>query len=215
MLVRAIRCLSLPLNAVTISHPHSDHIGGMRSIIANFRPKELWYGLDSLSHEFGKLAASARSFGVVLKPHTAGGVFDFGSVQICVVNPQPGTEGSNPAQDGESMVLRLRYHNTSALLVGDSHKRSEQVLEGENPQSNPLKLGHHGSTTSSSLEFLQAVAPQFVVVSAGHYNSCRHPRPEVMKRSADLNVGTYRTDPARAVSFYLDRITVTAQPVLR
>jgi competence protein ComEC len=112
-------------------------------------------------------------------------------------------------------VLRLQYHNSSALLVGDSHKRTEQVLEGENPRSHLLKIGHHGSTTSSSLEFLQAVAPQFAVVSAGYYHSFRHPRPEVMKRCADLNVRTYRTDLAGAVSFYLDGTTVTAQPVPR
>jgi len=157
---------------------HSDFDVG----IANFRPQKLWHGLDSPSPEFVELAASAGAFGVVLKPHIAGEGFVSGSVQIRVLNPHPGTEGSNPAQDEESMVLRLPYHNTSALLVGDSHRRTEQVLEGGNPQSNLLKIGHHGSTTSHSKEFLQAVAPQFAVVSAGCCHSFRHPRPEVMRR---------------------------------
>ena len=88
-------------------------------------------------------------------------------------------------------------------------------MEQENPRSNLLKIGHHGSTTSSSPEFLQAVAPQFAVVSAGYYNSFHHPRPEVMKRFADLHIRTYRTDLAGAVSFYLDGTTVTARPVPR
>ncbi|HEY4901555.1 MAG TPA: hypothetical protein VIH91_12140, partial [Terriglobales bacterium] len=78
-----------------------------------------------------------------------------------------------------------------------------------------LKIGHHGSTTSSSAEFLDAVSPQFAVVSAGYYNSFHHPRPEVMKRFADLQIRTYRTDLAGAVSFYLDGTTVTAKPALR
>ena len=83
--------------------------------------------------EFTELAAAARSFGVALQPHTAGEAFDFGGVHIRVLNPQPGSVAANPAQDDESMVLRLQYRDTSALLVGDSHKRIEEMLEGENP----------------------------------------------------------------------------------
>jgi competence protein ComEC len=113
------------------------------------------------------------------------------------------------------MVLRLQYGETSALLVGDSHQRIEELMEGENPKANLLKIGHHGSLTSSSPEFLQAVAPQFAVVSARYYNAFHHPRPEVMQRFADWHVTTYRTDLAGAVSFYLDGTTVSAQPVPR
>jgi competence protein ComEC len=203
------------LDAVAISHPHADHIGGMRGVIANFRPRELWFGLDSPAPGFIELAATARTFGVALKPRTAGESFDFGGVQVRVLNPQPGAFAANPAQDDESMVLRFQYSNTSALLVGDAHKRIEEILQGENPQSNLLKIGHHGSATSSSPEFLNAVAPQFAVVSAGYYNSFHHPRPDVMKRYADLQIRTYRTDLAGAVSFYLDGATVSAQPAPR
>ena len=113
------------------------------------------------------------------------------------------------------MVLRFQYGNTSALLVGDSHQRTEEILAGENPASSFLKIGHHGSATSSSPEFLRAVSPQFAVVSAGYYNSFHHPRPDVMKRYADLQIRTYRTDLAGAVSFYFDGTTVTAQPAPR
>ena len=203
------------LDAVAISHPHSDHVGGMRSVIANFRPKELWYGLDSPTPEFGQVADAAKSFGLAFRPHSAGDAYDFGGVQIRVLNPAPGAAASNPAQDDESLVLRVQYGNTSALLVGDSHKRTEGLLEEENPHADLLKIGHHGSLTSSTQDFLQSVGPQFAVVSAGYYNSFRHPRPEVMHRYADMHVRTYRTDLAGAVSFYLDGTKVSAQPVLR
>lgn len=203
------------LDAVAISHPHSDHVGGMRSVIANFRPKELWYGLDSPTPEFAQVADAAKSFGLAFRPHSAGDAYDFGGVQIRVLNPPPGAAPSNPAQDDESLVLHVQYGNTSALLAGDSHKRTEELLEEESPHANLLKIGHHGSLTSSSQDFLRSVAPQFAVVSAGYYNSFRHPRPEVMQRYADMHVRTYRTDLAGAVSFYLDGTTISAQPVPR
>jgi competence protein ComEC len=203
------------LDAIAISHAHSDHVGGMRSVIVNFRPREFWYGLDSPTPEFQQVAQAARAYGLEFRPHTAGDAFAFGWAQIRVLNPQPGACASNPAQDDESLVLHLQYGNTSALLVGDSHKRTEELLETEYPHADLLKIGHHGSLTSSSPEFLEAVAPQYAVVSAGYYNSFRHPRPEVMHRFAERKVTTYRTDLAGAVSFYLDGTTISARPVPR
>jgi competence protein ComEC len=201
------------LDAVAISHPHSDHMGGMSSVIANFRPKQMWYGLDSPTPEFADLMTAARQFGVNTTPHHAGDTFDFGGVHFRVLNPQVGEAATNRTQDDESMVLHLKFGQTSALLVGDSHRRIEEILKQEQPRANLLKIGHHGSLTSSTPEFLDAVAPKFAVVSVGYYNSFGHPRPEVMHRFAERKVRTYRTDLAGAVSFYLDGTTISAQPI--
>lgn len=203
------------LDAVAISHAHSDHIGGMRSIISNFRPHELWYGVESPTVDFGEVKKTAESYSVMPMPRHSGEEFEFGGVQIRVLNPQPDWQAHNPAQDDESLVLHLQYGHTSALLVGDSHHRIEKLLIEEQPQADLLKIGHHGSLTSSSPEFLAAVHPQFAVVSSGFYNPFRHPRPEVMERYAESHIITYRTDVAGAVSFYLDGKTVTAKPAPR
>jgi len=100
-------------------------------------------------------------------------------------------------------------------MVGDLHKRTGELLQEENPRANLLKIGHHGSLTSSPPAFLQSVAPQLAVMSAGYYNSFRHPSPEFMHRFADEHVTTCRTDLAGAVSFYLDGTMVSARPVPR
>lgn len=203
------------LDAVAISHAHSDHAGGMPSIIANFRPRELWYGVESPARELVEVKLAAQQFGVTPIAHHAGDVFDFGGVHIRVLNPQPDWQPRIPAQDDESLVLHLQYRATSALLVGDSHRRIEKLLIDEAPAADLLKVGHHGSLTSSSPEFLAAVHPRYAVVSAGYYNPFHHPRPEVMERYAASHITTYRTDLAGAVSFYLDGKAVEARPVPR
>ena len=201
------------LDAVAISHAHTDHMGGMPSIIANFQPHELWYGVESPTRDFVKVKEAAHLFQVQTRNFMAGASFDFGGVQVRVLNPQQDWTAKDP--DDQSLVLRMQYGQTSALLVGDAHKRIEQFLIAESPQADLLKVGHHGSATSSSPEFLAAVKPRFAVVSVGFYNSFRHPRPEVMQRYTGADITTYRTDLAGAVSFYLDGTRVTATPVPR
>ena len=109
---------------------------------------------------FRSWTSTAQAYGVALRPHHAGESFDFGGVHIRVLNPQPDWQATDHTQDDESLVLHLQYGETSALLVGDSHHRIEKLLVEENPHADLLKVGHHGSLTSSSPEFLAAVHPQ-------------------------------------------------------
>ena len=203
------------LDAVAISHAHSDHMGGMPSIIANFQPREMWYGIDSPTPGFVKVKQVAQKFHVAPKSFSSGAAFEFGGVNIRVLNPQPGWQPRPHMEDDESLVLRIQYGQTAALLEGDAHQRIEKFLIQESPQADFLKIGHHGSATSSTPDFLAAVRPRFAVVSVGFYNSFKHPRPEVMQRYTVAHITTYRTDLAGAVSFYLDGTTVTAAPVPR
>jgi competence protein ComEC len=203
------------LDVVAVSHAHTDHLGGMRSIIANFQPSELWYGVESPSVPFQELLKTAKLFHVQRTALKAGDAFSFGGVRFRVLNPESEIRPHDPPQDDESLVLHAQYGETSALLVGDAHKRIEKLLLRQAPQADLLKVGHHGSATSSTPEFLAAVKPQYAVVSVGFYNSFGHPRADVMQRYAAANVRTYRTDLAGAVSFFLDGKMVTAIPAPR
>ena len=203
------------LDAVAISHAHTDHMGGMRSIIANFQPREIWYGVDSPAPGFVAVKEAAQKFHVEPKSFWSGAAFDFGGVSVRVLNPQLGWQPRPHMEDDESLVLRMQYGETSALLAGDAHQRIEKLLIDESPQADLLKVGHHGSATSSSPDFLAAVKPTFALVSVGFYNSFKHPRPDVMQRYTAAHITTYRTDLAGAVSFYLDGKAITAAPVPR
>ena len=203
------------LDAIAVSHAHTDHLGGMRSVIANFQPRELWYGVESPSFPFRELRETATLFHVEQKALIAGDTFDYGGVHVRVLNPQLGMTAHDPPQDNESLVLQMQFGATSALLVGDSHRQIEKLLLTKALHADLLKVGHHGSATSSTPEFLTAVRPRYAVVSVGLYNSFGHPRPDVMQRYAENDIRTYRTDLAGAVSFLLDGKTVTAAPVPR
>jgi competence protein ComEC len=104
----------------------------------------------------------------------------------------------------ESLVMKITYGRTSALLEGDAERQTEYRIVEEQPQADLLKVAHHGSATSTVPELLAAVHPRFAVISAGARNVYGHPRLEVLNRLAESGVRTYRTDLNGAVTFYLD-----------
>jgi competence protein ComEC len=198
------------LDAVTFSHGHSDHMGGMTAILRNFRPREMWYAPNYPSHEVEALLDAADRFHITRIERHHGEHFDFDGVHFEVLSPPVDWELKPRGQDDASMVLRLTYAGHTALLVGDIHKRMEKLLVEDSEEHHRslhvdlLKVAHHGSNTSSCDEFLDAVRPEYVVISAGIRNPFHHPRPEVIERLAEHRAKTYRTDWFGPVTFYMD-----------
>jgi competence protein ComEC len=130
-----------------------------------------------------------------------------------VLAPPAGYVPGSAASNDDSLVLHIAIGKTSALLEGDAQAASEQQMLGEGLHSDLLKVGHHGSKTSTIPPFLAAVAPTFAVISVAHHNPYGHPKMEVLNRLQDGQIRTFRTDALGATSFYLNGTSVTAQPL--
>jgi competence protein ComEC len=198
------------LDAVAFSHAHSDHLQGMRAVIANFRPRELWMGADADNALTHGVQQACSEYGVKVRRRSMGDEFEFGGAKFEVLAPAHNLEVDARDLDDSSMVLRASFGDNAIILPGDAHNKLEEQLTSKVITADVLKVGHHGSATSTSAEFLAAVHPSFALISAGRNNQFRHPRPEVLKRLADAKVRTYRTDLFGPVTFYLDGKNVTA-----
>jgi competence protein ComEC len=200
------------LDVVALSHAHSDHMGGLPAVLRNFHPDELWVGNNPRFAAYNALLEEAAALHVKVRSFRAGDAFTFGSTQVNVLAPfrdyQPGAEPTN----NDSLVLHVAYGATSVMLEGDAEAPIEQaMLQEPGLASTLLKVGHHGSITSTRPEFLARVAPQWAVISCGLHNRYGHPREEVLKELEDAHVRTFRTDIGGISCFRLDGKTVTRE----
>ncbi len=198
------------LDVVALTHAHADHMGGLPAVLRNFHPAELWVGNNPRFGAYNALLDEAADLHVRVRSLRAGEAFPFGPTQVSVLAPfrgyQPGPEPTNH----DSLVLHVAYGATSVMLEGDAEAPIEQaMLTEQGLASTLLKVGHHGSITSTRPEFLARVAPQWAVISCGLRNRYGHPRTEVLKALETSKVRTFSTDINGASCFMLDGKTTT------
>ena len=200
------------LDVVALTHAHHDHLDGLHSVLQNFRVGELWIGRDEETHAFEDLLKEAREHGVRVVHEVSGSKFDWDGVTGDVLWPADLTP-VNEASNDDSLVLRLEDGSVRFLLAGDIQKKVEQRLVREDAEiaADFLKVPHHGSKTSSTPDFVAAVAPKVAVVSAGEANPFGHPAPGTVERYAQAGVRLLRTDRDGAVTALTDghALTVT------
>lgn len=197
------------LDAVILSHPHDDHVGGLLAVLENF-PVGLVLdsGVAQPAPLYARLLNVAEARRVPRRAVREGVGLDLGAgVGLTVLHPpdpSPRIEGE-PAHAG-AMVARLTYGVTAALLTGDIEAPVEQHLldRGTTLQSQVLKVAHHGSRTSTTPAFLTMVRPGIAVISVGADNSFGHPHPGTLAALESAGAVIYRTDRDGAVTLRSD-----------
>jgi competence protein ComEC len=183
------------LDTIIVTHPDADHFNGLRFIIQHFSPNTLWVK-DSSGHneEYRQIIAFARSRHVeIIMPQSGDKIgSDLAFVQ-CLANFEDHAE--TPGQINNSLVLKVCDHDICALFPGDIEATAEGMLvdSGIDVQARILLAPHHGSATSSSEKFLEAVQPDIIFISAGKNDQRYFPNPNITSRYKQLQIAFFNT----------------------
>lgn len=177
------------------THPHADHIGGMDNVIDQFEIGVIY--MPRVAHTtktYMELLEAIDEKNLRIRTAKAGVTITIDDVTVEILAPDSQLESDN--LNDYSVVLKLIYGKTKFLLQGDAEKKSEEfILEsGMDIKADVIKLGHHGSSTSSTPKYIEAVDPDYAIVMAGEGNKYGHPHKEVVALMNEKGITLYRTD---------------------
>ena len=206
--VRRIDCLIL-------THAHEDHIGGADRILRDFDVRAV------IARDTGETDAATRRLWDAVRVSgaeqvTPAGITTYTVGGLCLDVAVPFAEPQSAGNDN-SLIVRVRFGETTFLYMGDAEAATEQVLlarlaDGDFLDCDGLKLGHHGSDSSSGSAFLRAVSPRYAVASAGGGNSFGHPHARVLADLEALDCTCLRTDASGTVVLVSDGRTLRVGP---
>lgn len=198
------------LDGVIGTHPHEDHIGGLDVVIDTFDIDKVYLPkASSTTRTFKDVLSSIKNKNLKIIRAKKGVKLDLGNeikAEILAPNKDKYEETNN-----YSAVLKLEYGDTSFLFTGDAEKEVEEEIlaSGTNIDIDVLKLGHHGSSSSTTAEFLKKTSPNYIVISVGNDNKYGHPHQETIDKINKLNVPIYRTDKNGTIVAFSDGQKIT------
>ncbi len=193
------------VDAAIVTHYHSDHMGGIQSLTEDGGVKNLIlpdYSDTDNSRKYLEQAATHSGAGVQYV--SSGDTIETSceDLSIKVLHPDTGGSKGNNFHNNSSLVLHISYGKTSFLITGDIETRAEnELVSNVNIECDVLKVPHHGSSSSSSPEFIQAADPTYAIISAGRDNSYGHPHFETLDTLESDDIRIYRTDTDGSITF--------------
>ena len=194
------------VDLMILTHPHDDHLVGLIQVLEKYQVKQILYtGALQPTDNYLKWLQVIKDKGLNLKIARAGQNFVFGQAELNIIYPVDDlTNQQMENLNNSSIVSRLAYGQISFLFMGDLEQAGEEEilgLSGVSLNSQVIKIGHHGSETSSGEEFLRAVSPDYAVISVGRDNKFGHPSRRIIKRLQRLGTEILRTDELGDVVF--------------
>jgi competence protein ComEC len=202
------------IDTLLLTHGDPDHVGGAALLVEEFGVRRLWEGVEVPRHEPSRaIRELAEARGARREVRRAGEAFPWGDATLRVLHP-PEPDWERPRiRNDDSVVLELRHGEVAVLLTGDIGADVERAIV---PHLKParvriLKVGHHGSRTSTSQALLDAWQPQIALISAGRGNTFGHPAPDVLQRLEAIGARIYRTDRHGQITLESDGREVTVR----
>lgn len=192
------------LDCIITSHPHEDHIGSLSGVLDEVPVKQILQPdirVEDLDDPGQYRAYLAKAFALNIPVRTVRPpeVLSFGSIQLELLGPLSVSENIN----NDSIAARITYGACTVLFTGDmeAEEESELLAAGTDLSADILKVGHHGSESSTTLPFLLAVHPAYAVISVGAGNDYGHPHADVLERLSEQGVTVFRTDEQGSLVF--------------
>jgi competence protein ComEC len=197
----------LQLDYAAATHGDADHAGGMTTILRDFAPHEIWWGVPVAGHAGEQaLRDESRRRRIAWRTLQRGDRLEIGGVELRVHHPPLPDWERRRVRNNDSLVIELRYGRVSVLLAGDIEREAEAELL-EQIDLLPLvvlKVAHHGSATSSTPLFLEHVRPRVALIGAGRANPFGHPSPSVLERLHQAETDVFRTDLDGQIDVVID-----------